>query len=237
MTFSAVGTRTTSPANATTASGASITPTAVGDLIVWVGTTANTNHCTGLSSTNTTGWAEVPPSGGVVDTTNAETLQMFWGLTSAASAATVTPSWSQSILTGNSVCWNLLMFHSTVAGVWALDASGSADVTAASTTLTGVTLAPTGGNTDLYVTMFGTSNAGTAGTTSGFVWPANDFYNNVMAYNLAVTGSVTPVASQSPSGVYERIAALFSCNLASTNPPRPIPTQHLLVPRQRSYNW
>src|ERR1035441_6860072 len=75
----------------------SITPANVGDVVLFV-TSVNSLSitCTGLSSSNAT-W----DSGSVVSSTSdgGHPLQLWKGVATAASAATVTASWSGSVTT------------------------------------------------------------------------------------------------------------------------------------------
>jgi hypothetical protein len=61
------------------------------------------------------------------------------------------------------------------------------------------TLAPSAGSVDLYFGYAWVANAGSAGTTTGFSYRL-DGSANVVTYNSAVSGAVSPVAAQSPPG-------------------------------------
>lgn len=206
MSYSYLGV-TRSPALAKTASTASLVTTGIGDLVVFICTTASTTiKVTSCAASNVGTFAEMIP-GGVTEPTVIEVGQIFWGQTTASSTQTFTPTFNGSITTDNSVCWNLLQFRSTQSNAWKVDTSGSADITTAATATSGVTLAPTV-SPRLYVGMI-SGQTGTNGSTTNFTYIPLDTYTNVIMYNLNVTASVTPTATQSPSSQYLRIAGLF----------------------------
>ncbi len=97
---------------------------------------------------------------------------------------------------------------------WTTDTSGVTNTTSSSTTIALPSLSPSGSG-ELYVGMAFVSNDGAAGSTSGFTYDLMPG-NNVFAYNPNVSSSVSPTATQSPSGTYNSIAVLLKANTPTT---------------------
>lgn len=197
MTWTAVGGLNPN-ANAGTTS-FSLTPSGVGNLIVMIvhNDTNNTVTATNLSSTNVT-WTLVGNHKNTVG--NASTTTMFTGTVSAASAATVTITWSGTTpTTVNNVGQE---FHST-AGSWFIDATGFVDSTG---TNTWATLTPTGSGR-LYYGWTGDLTTGSGGSTPGFIYTVTST-NDVSAYNLNVSSVVTP--TQGDSNAFAGFMALIA---------------------------
>ena len=74
------------------------------------------------------------------------------------------------------------------------------------------TLTPSPGSVDLYFGYAWVANAGSAGTTPGFSY-LMDHSANIVTYNGAVSGSVSPVAAQSPWGWSDSMAILVNASL------------------------
>lgn len=209
MAYTSVGSILNAPAGVTTATTASLTTQHVGDLVVFFADCSATIHVTGLSSSHVT-WHQVGTS---VSDGSTETGQMWWGVVTSATTATVTISWSAADSTSNGVCWSFLQFSGGLGSttVWSVDVSGSANVTTASAAPTCPTLTPTSG-TELYAGYIAMGGTGGAGSTSGCVYQTNP-YGDEIVYKLACSGSTTPAATQSPSSVYIRFGALFVAKL------------------------
>src|SRR5580700_7256008 len=182
MTFSAVGSIISATGGSSTFS---LTPAAVGDFILFEATEGSTVVPTGMSSSNVT-WTKLGSS--FTGTVNAFTAQVFLGVVTSASTATVTISYSGTPVFPQGAGQE---FSSTKgAASVTLDVQGHID---SAGTNTWASLTPTHGAGELY---FGYSfNTGTAsaGSTSGYVYQ-DDSDSNGMAYNVnCTTGAQAPV--------------------------------------------
>ena len=183
----------------------SITPANVGDVVLLV-TSVNSLSitCTGLSSSNAT-WT----ASSTVNNDGVHTLQMWKGVVTAASTATVTATWSGSVAALDiELC--AFSIHSSTACSWSWGSGGGG------TGGTGTTFnfsSITSGSGDLGEAYFGyASVAGTAsaGSTSGFTYNV-DGNGNLQTYDLALAASTlyTPNGAQSPSGTYGTVAGII----------------------------
>jgi hypothetical protein len=174
----------------------SLTPHAVGDLILIevVCYSSGTFYPTALSSSNVTWSAPWVPFAGTV---NIYRANVFIGNVTAASAATVTISYSGSV--SGTMAWAGQEFSSTV-GAWAadgsqgnLDSSGTADWPSLTPSVSG----------DIYFGYsFSQSGSSTAGSTSGYTYNTNcDTLHDCLAYNPACgSGATFPVWGKSDQG-------------------------------------
>jgi len=180
MTWTTVG--ALNPNGASGTSSFSLTPAGVGHLIV-VGIINNDNatvYATALSSSNVT-WTPVTH---VLGTGSVNTGNLFIGQVTAASAATVTITWSgtapNSYITGQE--------YASSVGSWAL---GPFTVLNSAGTNTWSSLTANAG--DLYVGYCNDSGAAVAGTTPGFTWGI-DGHSNGFGYRLScASGANAPV--------------------------------------------
>lgn len=189
MTFAAVGSFFQA-----TASTFTLTPAAVGDLILVevLNTTNNTVYASSLASSNVT-WVTLGHYLGVSDTSRAATL--FSGTVTAASSATVTVTWSGTAPANIRIAGQ--EFSSTLGG-WALDKSGHIDT--ATGTNTWASLTPAGAG-ELYFGFTNDIGTATAGTTSGYTYDV-DVHSNGMAFNPACTSAAqAPVWGDSGSSL------------------------------------
>jgi hypothetical protein len=95
---------------------------------------------------------------------------------------------------------------------WAVDGtSWGAQNNGWSSAVSFPTLTPSPGSVDLYFGYAWVANAGSAGTTAGFNY-LTDRSANVVVYNGAVSGSISPAAAQSPWGPSVSMAILVKAS-------------------------
>lgn len=143
----------------------------------------------------------------ITSTINGVTSEIWWGTCDSTTApTTITVGWSASI-TSTIVEYGSQMWKSDrLIPRWWCDNANS-HTGASSTTLTWPTLTPDGG----IEMMFGCSfvgQTGSVGSTSGYAYSltSND---NVLLQNPNISAATTPTASQSPSGNWSTVGALF----------------------------
>lgn len=182
MTWTSIG--SANPNNNAGPSSFSLTPSAVGDLcFISANQFANgTVFASALSSSNVT-WAA---AGHILGTSLAFTSALYIGTVTAASAATVTVTWSGTVPTGQIIISGH-EFHSS-AGSWAADTTATLN---SAGTATWPTLTPSGTGELYYGYALNTGTA-VAGSTSGFTY-LNDTSGNGMAWDLAVSAAAAPV--------------------------------------------
>jgi RHS repeat-associated protein len=96
---------------------------------------------------------------------------------------------------------------------WEIDHTNSVNSTTSSTNVALPSMTATGSN-ELYVGYGMVSNAGVAGSTSGFTYDVTST-NNLYVYNTSLTGTGAPTATQSPTGTYVAVAALLRATTAT----------------------
>jgi hypothetical protein len=166
----------------------SLTPGGAGHLILLEveasGSTAV--WCTGVSSANVT-WA--PLTTVLIGANNTRTSVIYAGTVTAASAQTVTITWSSAPVGTTHIVGQ--EFSSTI-GSWSLDKQGNLDLASGTATWPSLTPAAAG---ELYWGYCICSGSATTGSTSGYVYNASaDGAGNSMAYNPACgAGATSPV--------------------------------------------
>lgn len=180
MTFSPVGSLIQT--SGTGLSSFSLTPANVNDLIMVAvyNAVSSAVYATSLSSSNVT-WV---PYDHFTGTNNASTMSIFAGQVNAASAATVTVTWSGTTPT-TMVQVDGQEFSSSV-GAWMLDTAGHIDVVSPGTN-TWASLTPAGSG-ELYFGYAGASATATVGSTSGYTYTI-DLKGDCVAYDAACTSS------------------------------------------------
>jgi len=187
----------------------SITPSNIGDCVVFV-TTINsiTITSTALSSTNVT-WNS---SASIIDTSDSvNTLQLWIGKATAASAATVTPTWSGTITSAYIEVVSMGV-HSSVACNWQI-VPGQSGGTFGTTTTNPQTISlatltsSTGDLGEFYFGYMTSGNTAAIGSTAGFTYSA-DANGNLQLYNLALAASTgyTPNAVNTFAATYDTVA-------------------------------
>jgi hypothetical protein len=217
VTFAAVGTGFGAHVTGGT-SQFSLTPAAIGDLILAeIANVSNgTVSATALSSSNVTWTALGTP---VLGTSHAWTAQVFMGTVTAASAATVSVSWSGT--TPNTMEVAGQEFSSS-AGAWAMDGAQGTLNSAGTNAWPSLTPSAAGGLYWGYAVNNGTA---VAGTTSGYTYKANaDTDGDGMAYNASCASGVAtnPVWGDSAQavGVMVLMKETGAAFLAPPNLPR-----------------
>jgi hypothetical protein len=219
-TITAVGTRLTQQAAATTTSTLSINPTAVGNLMVlWAVIASTTISASSVSGGNCT-WNAI--TGATSSGTGRNFVKMFWGKATSTGAANATITWSASA-TGLFPCTTAQQWTCTgVSGStpWAVVNSGHLEnVAGASVVFPGIAAS---GASQLYAGLGCTASSGTGtsagSTTGGWVWQTDGF-SNAFPYNLSVgPGTVTPPsATNNPtSATSNSSAAIFTADAAAS---------------------
>lgn len=182
MTWTSAG--VLNPNNNAGPSSFSLTPSAAGNMLLLapVQYANGTVYATALSSSNIT-WAAV---GHCLGTSLAFTAALFIGTVTAASAATVTVTWSGTVPTGQIIISGQ-EFHST-AGTWAVDTSATLN---SAGTATWPTLTPSGTG-ELYFGYAVNNGTAVAGTTPGFTYDPDTSANGI-AWDLNVSAAAAPV--------------------------------------------
>lgn len=169
----------------------SITPSGVGDFIIWsvINNSSATSVCTGINSSG--GNISFSALGSSFSgTTNAETCQVFIGKVNTAAATTLTFNWSgttpaaAAIQSSGSEFSNTLGFSAVT-----LDTQGHLDSTG---TNTWPSLTPGHGSGELYWGYFENTGAfaGTNGNPTGFTY-VDDNNSNGIGYNPNCPNSAT----------------------------------------------
>lgn len=144
-------------------------------------------------------------------TTVSGDIEEWLGAITTTGSSTITVTFSGSI---SGVQDELLAqeFSSSTGSstTWALDVAGNATTSSNSTTVTMPTLSPAGSG-ELYVDYSAVDNSGSAGSTTGFTYDVTS-EGSIFAYDPSVSSSVTPIASQSPTGTYTETAALLTAS-------------------------
>jgi hypothetical protein len=185
----------------------SVSPTAVGDLLVLV-SGINTSGIT-VSSVSGGGVSSWARAAGPFQMTTAATrnLEIWFGRITTAGAATVTITPSASI---SGIRSDLIaqQFHSPsgVSAVWAVDAGqgGGQNNTGSSTSIAFPTLTPS--TNDLYFG-YGVTGTSTSGATAGYTYQT-DPNSNPIIYNGGVLAPQSPTVTQTSSNSGS-IAVLF----------------------------
>jgi hypothetical protein len=182
VTFTAVGSLIQQ-----TATSFSLTPHAVGDLILLeiIQITNATVTVTGVSSSNVT-WVQMGSGATYSQGANVGTAALFAGKVTSTSAATVTISWSGT--TPATIFADGQEFSSTV-GSWLLDVQGN--LNSASGTSTWPSLTPRAAK-ELYFGFGFDTGTAVAGSTTGFTYDV-DSHGNGVAFNPACA-----VSAQAP---------------------------------------
>lgn len=216
MTFTLSGVLTLAEKN-TGQTSIALTTVNVGDLVVvWVGVNVTGITATAMAGGGVTAWSLI--SSAAFNSTAGTSMNMFMGTVTTPGAGTATITYSSSIGSTTVSMW-YQQFSSSFGSstTWAKDVVGNASTSTTTTAISFSTLVPTSG-TELYVGGTSLSGSATIGSTTGCVYTL-DTAANVFVYDLATVASLTPTATQSPSGRYVETAALFSAtgSVAATN--------------------
>ncbi len=183
----------------------SVNPQHVGDaLVLSIGVFPSSPTVSSVSGGGST-WTRVSY------TTASGDIEEWLGTITTTGSSTITVTFSGSI-SGKQDELLAQEFSSSTGSstTWALDVAGNATTSSNSTTVTMPTLSPSGSG-ELYVDYSAVDNSGAAGSTSGFTYDVTS-EGSIFAYNPSVSSSVTPTASQSPTGTYTEAAALLTAS-------------------------
>jgi hypothetical protein len=184
---------------------------------------------TGVSGGNVTGWTRIVSP--IADNTASFTSDLWMGKVSTVGTATITTTWSGDV-TGQALILDAQQFTAGLgaATVWAVDGVQAAgQVNASSTTVAYPPLTASGGGR-LYYGYAVSSGSGSAGSTPGFSYGV-DLFACVATWNVAVSGAVSPTATQSSAATSDAVAAILTATSPALSPPYP----GLLVSRLRPY--
>ena len=138
---------------------------------------------------------------------NSRDIEIWFGTVTATGTSTITFNWPVDI-TGDWTEYTAQEF-SAPGAVWSLDKGGKSDNTSSSTTVTYPALTPSG-TAELYYGYAGTPGSPSIGSTLGFSYGITD--GGIVCYDTDVSGTVSPTASQSPTGVSEAAAVLLTAS-------------------------
>ena len=194
------------------------TSTSLGDVVILGVTVGSTSvHSTAISGGGCTTWTRL--AGPVSDTTEIASLDLWMGtVTAAATAVTATVTYSAAIGTlGVELEGQQFTAGLGASTVWAVDKFGTLDNTIGSTTMLYPSLVATG-SAELYVGLGVPSGVGSAGASTGFTYLVDTVFSNVLAYNLAASGTLAPTAANSTATQSISAAALLvpSANVTVT---------------------
>jgi len=139
--------------------------------------------------------------------TNGTRIELWWGQITSTGSSTISVTYSSSISGVFNELISQMVSTTTSSPTWICDKSNTT-TSSNSSTIAYPTLAPTSG-TELYWGYAYVSGTGSNGSTSGFTYGTTSFFSSPYCYNTSVTGSVSPTASQAPSGFYDSVGALF----------------------------
>lgn len=144
------------------------------------------------------------------DATNGFRTEIWWGVVTSTSTSptTITVTWASSVSSADVEFVSQMYSSNLTSPRWLLDTTGTSRSSSA-TALAYPTLAPTYGS-ELYFGYVIVAQTGSAGSTAGFSYSVTPSFTNVVCYNVAVTASTSPAATQSPAGSYDAIGAMFA---------------------------
>ena len=171
-------------------------------LIVFSHTTGNAT-ISGISGGGATSWTKVNTYNSAGGTQG--NIEMWRGVVATAGAGTVAVSYTGTVNASDVSVEEFTM--GSASGTWAIDTSGTANSTSA-TTINYPTLTAQN-SSELYTGYAWGANTMSAGTTTGFTW-LTTAASKYLAYDTAVTGGIayTPTASQGTAGAYASIGAM-----------------------------
>src|SRR5579862_9072758 len=209
-TYSEVATFPLAPAPTTGQSTVSITPSAVGDLVVlMIELHSSTAPTVSTLTASNISWQK---SATQIDTDAADTLhlELWYGTATATTAATTTVAYSGTV-TNNKIEMVVDSFHASMPGTWQpVDEATVTTIKATSTAVQGPTLM-SGTGSGLYVGYLWVNTTFAAGTTSGFSYHTTPAGNAEFSdTSLVATTTYTPAGSQVAAGDYTATAAIFS---------------------------
>ena len=206
----------------------SVTPVTTGDILVLAFQAGATALSSSVSGGGVTTWSNAT---GYLDTTNQQLVEIWWGPVTATGAATITVT--NSSATG----FNRLEareFSSSPSGTWSVTTANPSSATSGSSpTGTGTavsypSLTGSGLCVDHADSVFGGM---TGGSTTGFTYDNNNSHQEI-AWNLAATNPA-PTSTQTNTGAYEAVSALFNTAAAGGTPGTVQPRATVPVPRRR----
>lgn len=181
------------------------TTTAIGDVLMFTAATNPTGSAiTALTGGGVTTWTRLAaPS-----ETSPGTLEVWFGQVATVGSFPIGVTWSATPTYTELTCQE---FHSTLgaSSSWSIVNDGS-NVPVASTSMTTLPVSATA-NAQLVWSFAFASEAGTAGTSAGFIYETTA-YGSVVAYNLNATAGVayTPTSVQAPSGLYMSVGVVLT---------------------------
>jgi hypothetical protein len=222
VAISAVGSLAMSNTDISTTGGAanlSFSPTNIGDILIFLGTCHGSwpSNVTSVTGGGVTTWIQLQAQGSL------QFIDFWYGVVTALGASTITATQTSP---GGSPPFPYLMNVQEFtggSGIWSLDSSGHASLTASSGNYPSLT--PVGAN-ELYFAGQGNATATPGGSTSGFTYVAGE--NNGgsspfsgIVYKLAASNPTaqSPAWTLSSSGSTLQVAALFEF-VPSSLPPR-----------------
>jgi RHS repeat-associated protein len=197
-TISTVGTLAYAHGSATTLS---VSPQAVGDLMVFV-VNVDGGPVSSVSGGGVTTWNKDIAK---VGTEEGNDNEIWWGVVSASGASTITVSFTGS----HSDDELMAQEYSAGAGAtWSTGANGSTSST--TSTVTFPSLTPTGAG-ELYLGFAQVDGGGEAGSTPGFSYTITSAEASVLCWDTNVSTTTSPTATQTATGS-DSVGALFAAS-------------------------
>src|SRR4029077_17361225 len=120
--------------------------------------------------------------------------ELWWGVVTAAGPSSITVNYTSGAARGAATSVDVAEFHSSsgASTVWSLDVTDKVDTNKSSSTLSYPTLTPASGP-ELYFGYLAVPGTLSAGSTPGVTYQT-DLRGNQVAYDAAVSSSITPTA-------------------------------------------
>lgn len=193
----------------------------VGDLLVVSVTSVPASvTITGCSGNNSLG--VMSSTANVSDSPINVSQRLFWATAGATGTVTITPTYSG---TSTQVQFDGWMFTAGLGAgtVWTTDASNT-NIPTGSTTMNYPTLTASGSG-ELYVGCACPGGTGAAGSTSGYSYNVDSVFTCVFCYNLNVSGSQSPTATETNTGDKTAVGAIISASTGGGSAPAPVAVQ------------
>ncbi|HET7320231.1 MAG TPA: hypothetical protein VFI84_01430, partial [Candidatus Saccharimonadales bacterium] len=191
----------------------SVSPNAVGDLMVFFSSPNSATNVASVSGGGVSTWTKVT---GITSGSGSATssIEMWRGIVTTAGASTINVSFNSP--TGNPNELAAMEFTTgSATGSWVVDASSAQYNSTASTTVTYPSLTPQS-TKDLYVGYGSTGSVMSAGSTTGYTYLAGSLTSREGLYNNSVSATTQPTATQSASGTSITVGALIAAYSSSS---------------------
>lgn len=184
----------------------SVSPASIGDLMVLFVAPQKSNTVSSVSGGGVSAWSKI------TSTISGTGMEMWRGQVTSTGSSTISVTLSGATGNNDIAAYEFTTGSST--GSWVVDTSNTQS-NASGTAVTWPSLTPQS-TKDLYVGYARAANNMSAGTTSGFTYPAGGFTTDMGAYNTSVSSTIQPTASQTLSGASVTAGALIAAYSSSS---------------------